>query len=136
VIITDIEESKFKTPKRTRGRKVTLTPTLAAALDRSKLSDRKAMYVLAETAKSMGVEINSLALNRSTIRVQRQKLRFELSSKVKADFKPDVPLVVHWDGKLLQELTGNEHIDRLPVLVSGRNVYKLLTVAKLPSGTG
>ncbi|KAH9491448.1 hypothetical protein Btru_049888 [Bulinus truncatus] len=36
------------------------------------------------------------------------------------DFKPDVPLVVHWDGKLLQDLTGDEHIDRLPMLVSGK----------------
>ena len=134
--MTELTEAQAKTPSRKRGRKVALTPTLAAALDRSKLSDRKAMYVLAETAKSMGVDINSLALNRSSIHVQRKKLRLELTSQVKADFKPDVPLVVHWDGKLLQDLTGNEHVDRLPVLVSGRNITKLLAVAKLPSGTG
>lgn len=48
---------------------------------------------------------------------------------LEADFKPDVPLVVHWDGKLLR-------VGRLPVLVSGKNISKFLTIAKLPSGTG
>src|SRR6218665_102077 len=50
--------------------------------------------------------------------------------------KGSVPLVVHWDGKLLQDLTGKEHVDRLPVLVSGHGVNKLLGVSKLTSGTG
>ena len=47
-----------------------------------------------------------------------------------------VPLVVHWDGKLLQDLTGNEYVDMLPVFESGKNISKLLNVAKLLSGTG
>jgi len=47
-----------------------------------------------------------------------------------------VPLVVHWDGKLLPDLTGKEKVDRLPVLVSGKGISQLFTVAKLPSGTG
>src|SRR6218665_2537512 len=50
--------------------------------------------------------------------------------------KGSVPLVVHWDGKLLQDLTGKEHVDRLPVLVSGHGVNKLLGVPKLTSGKG
>jgi len=50
--------------------------------------------------------------------------------------KGSVSLVVHWDGKLLQDLTGKEHVDRLTVLVSGHEVNKLLGVPKLTSGTG
>src|SRR6218665_1206407 len=50
--------------------------------------------------------------------------------------KGSVPLVVHWDGKLLQDLTWREHVYRLPVLVSGYGVNKLLGVPKLTSGTG
>jgi len=100
------------------------------------VSHRNATFVIAESAKSLGVDIGSLALNRSSIRVQRRKLHTEMSSRVKANFKPDVPLVVHWDGKLLKDLIGKAHVDRLPVLVSGRNTSKLFTVAKLPSGTG
>ena len=44
--------------------------------------------------------------------------------------------MVHWDGKLLPDLTGKSKVDRLPVLVSKKGVSQLLTVAKLPSGTG
>src|SRR6218665_266000 len=51
--------------------------------------------------------------------------------------KGSVPLVVHLDGKLLQDLTRKEHVDRLPVLVSGHGVNKLYLVCqKLTSGTG
>src|SRR6218665_2218638 len=50
--------------------------------------------------------------------------------------KGSVPLVVHWDGNLLQDLTGKEHFDRLLVLVWGHGVNKLHGVPKLTSGTG
>src|SRR6218665_604151 len=49
--------------------------------------------------------------------------------------KGSVPLVVHWDGKLLQDLTGREHVYRMPVLVSDHGVNKLLGMPKLTSGT-
>ena len=45
-------------------------------------------------------------------------------------------LTVHWDGKLLPDLTGNEKVDRLPILASGLGVSQLLAVPKLPNGTG
>jgi len=44
----------FQTPKRKRRQKTVVTPELAAALDRTKVSDRKADFVIAETAKSLG----------------------------------------------------------------------------------
>lgn len=46
----------------------------------------------------------------------------------------DVPLVVHRDGKLIKYITGNQHVDRLPVLVNGTG--QLLCVAQLHSGRG
>jgi hypothetical protein len=55
---------------------------------------------------------------------------------LKEAFIKHVPLVIHWDGKLLPDLTNVEKVDRLPVLVSGKEVSKLLTVAKLSSGAG
>ena len=51
-------------------------------------------------------------------------------------FDASVPLTVHWDGKLIEDLTKKENVDRLPVLVSGASIEKLLGVPKLPSGTG
>ena len=42
--------------------------------------------------------------------------------------------MVHWDGKLILKLTGKQKEDRLPVLVSGKGISQLLTVAKLSAG--
>ena len=55
---------------------------------------------------------------------------------IRETFNPQIPLTVHWDGKLLPALTGKDNVDRLPVLVSGGGMSKLLGVPKLPSGTG
>lgn len=45
-------------------------------------------------------------------------------------------MVLHWDGKLLPEITGNDKVDRLPIVVSQENTEQLLAVPKLSSGTG
>ena len=83
--------------KRKRGRKSVVTRQLAAVLDRTKTSDRKAMFVIAETAKSLGHNIEDLAVNRDSIRRLRMKHRREQSAALKAEFQGNVPLVVHWD---------------------------------------
>lgn len=45
-------------------------------------------------------------------------------------------MVVHWDGKLLPEITGHDKVDRLPILVSQDDTEQLIGVPKLKSGTG
>lgn len=52
----------------------------------------------------------------------------------KKQFTSDVPLTVHWDGKMLEDMTGHEVVYRLPVLVSGKGVDQLLSIPKLESG--
>nr|XP_047135399.1 E3 SUMO-protein ligase KIAA1586-like [Hydra vulgaris] len=70
---------------------------LAAALDRTKMSDCKAVFVIAETSKSLGQNINEFALNRDSIRRHRLEHRVQRSANIKAKFRDNVPLVVHWD---------------------------------------
>jgi hypothetical protein len=47
--------------------------------------------------------------------------------------------ILHWDGKIMDDFTGlnpgKVQVDQLPILVSGENVVKLLSVLKLHSGT-
>jgi len=109
---------------------------MTSTLDRTNLSDRKAMMIVTETAKSLGHNVSELALNRQTIRRSRQKYRQNLCAHLKQQFTARVPLVIHWDGKLLRDITGQEHVDRLPIIIKGASISQLLTVAKLPSGTG
>jgi len=44
-------------------------------------------------------------------------------------------LTVHWDGKLMFDITGNEKVDRLPINVSTIGEQKLLDIPKLATGT-
>lgn len=42
---------------------------------------------------------------------------------------------MHWDGKLIPDLTGIDTVDRLPVLLTGKGKSQLLAVPTLPSET-
>jgi len=92
--------------------------------------------VLAETARSLGHNVMDLAINPESIRTPRLKFREQSAQGVKAAFHASEPLVVHWDGKMLPDLSGSELVDRLPILVSGFDTEQLLGVPKLPNGTG
>ena len=59
-----------------------------------------------------------------------------MASRLKSEFSTSVPLTVPWDGKLMKDLTCREHVDRLPLLISGVGVEQLLGVPKLVSGMG
>jgi len=106
------------------------------SLDRANVSNRNATFLLAETARSLGHNISSLAVNAESIRTARIKFREQTAQADKAAFDPAVPLVLHWDGKMLPDITGSEQVDRLPVLVSGFEMEQLLGVPRLPNGTG
>ncbi|KAK2713260.1 hypothetical protein QYM36_009210 [Artemia franciscana] len=113
--------------KRQRGRKVVITPQLAATLDRTKMSDCKAMFMISETAKSLGHNITDLALNHNSAHQLRMKNQSVQSAALKSNFQGNIPLVVHWDGKLIAGLTSKEQVDQLPIIVSGKGVSQLLT---------
>jgi hypothetical protein len=130
------DETEEPHPKRSRARQNIVTPSLAAALDRTQVSDRKATMILTETAISLGHDPKTLAINRMTIARSRQKARATFVQNIKKEFHANEPLTVHWDGKLLKDLTSNKHVDRLPILLSGLSVSRLLGVPKLTFGTG
>lgn len=113
-----------------------LSPGLTSALDRTKISSRNATFILSEVASSLGHDINTLNINRNSIQRARASNRATKSSILRSEFSALVPLTVHWDGKLLEDLTSHKHVDRLPVLVSGVGVEQLLGIPKISSGTG
>ena len=100
------------------------------------MSGRKAAFIIAQTAKSLGQNIDELALNRDSICRNRVPHRGQRAANIKAKIQGNFPLVVHWDGKLIPDLIGKKKVDRLLVLVSGKGISRLLTVAKIPSRTG
>jgi len=111
-----------------------MTSGLAAALDRSGVSDRNAVYILSEAY--VGQNPSHFVLSRSSVGHKRTDYQLNVVQKIKKHFHPNEPLTVHWDGKLVEDLVGKKHVDRLPILVSGHGISKLLGVPKLVSGTG
>ena len=137
---SDLQEDPPKGREGPRSRQATsnvVTPGVAASLDRTKVSDRAAVFVLTETARSLGHDPAELNINRSSIRRQRRRHRSDLNGALTLKKELEVGgLVVHWDGKLMQDLTSKELVDRLPILVSGKGTTQLLGIPKLNSGTG
>ena len=141
---TSFEESDYAGPstsqmppsKRTRASKKIMNSELSAAMDRTLTTDRDAVFVPSAAARSLGHDPDKLVINRESFRRDRQKFRATTAAEIKRSFKPSTPLTVHWDGKIVPAADGGPAVDRLPVLVSGDGVEKLLAVPSLPNGTG
>jgi hypothetical protein len=72
----DREATTAGSPKKMkRTRKNIVSPAVALALDRTKVSDRNAVYVLTATAATLGHNVEELSINRSTIRRSRLDAR-------------------------------------------------------------
>src|SRR5688572_18702233 len=78
-----------------------------------------------------------LIISPSAIHQARKDNRAALAAEIRESFDSNVPLAIHWDGKIMPDLTGTERgcVDRLPIMVSGKDVTKLLAIPKLKSGT-
>lgn len=68
----------------------------------------------------------------------RQKNRETTAAKLKQNYKlnDSEPCVVHFDGKILPDISGKNKVDRLPVIVSNKNGNQLLGVPRIQNGTG
>jgi hypothetical protein len=62
------------------------------------------------------------------------KFRLKIAERLKSVFQSEVRLTIHLDGKMTEDITGYETVDRLQILVSGKEVDELLAVPKLVPG--
>ena len=126
--------------------------SLTQGLDRTRTSDREAMRIIAKQYKGMktsdgaAVDLNDVTLSYSTIRRHRIKNREVICKEARDHFLANMPprVVLHWDGKMLKDITGRVH-EMEAILLSGYPVFeegKLIGVIELVdeegkmSGTG
>src|SRR6218665_1946485 len=74
-----------------RVRNTAITPRLAAAVDRARVSSRNATLILAEAALSFNCSAAEITVNRSTVRRQRNGCRTNFAVSIKKDFAVKVP---------------------------------------------
>ena len=123
---------------RKRGTSVVLTPKLAAALVKCKISDHNAVHILISTAEALGRDALELGINRFTKRHEKNKFWEDKAKEIQQKFKLQGMelLVVHWGGKLLLDLSGKKKVNRLPVIIFFEGMTQLLGVQKLESASG
>lgn len=129
-------DSDFISPQPKKKKETVMSSELSTFLDRTKVSDRNAMFILSAVSKSGGSDINNIVLSRQTIRRNRIVNRKLFSSETKSDFECNVPVIVHWDGKRIRCENSNTMVEGLPILISGKDVNYLLGTPKLSKGTG
>lgn len=94
------------------------------------------MHIVAPALKAVGINVDDLTLCTTSLYQARKKIRCSVGLGIRETFCPETPLVAHFDGKLLPNEDG-VNSDRMPIVVSGLNIEKLLSIPKLPgSGTG
>lgn len=116
-------------------RRIIENPQFNAALDRTGTTSRQAMMIVTPALAAAGVDVNEFTLSRTSLMQARNESREALAKTVRESFQPDVPLVAHFDSKLLQQQDGSKN-DALAIVVSGMNIEKLLGIPILPSGSG
>ena len=79
-------------------------PLFNAALDRTKTSTRQAMLIVTPALAAAGVDVGQITLSRTSLMEGRKASREALAATVRQNFQPKVPLVAHFDGKLLRTL--------------------------------
>jgi len=93
------------------------------------------MMIVTPALAAAGIDMSQLSLSRTSLMEARNASRKTLAATVRQNFQPTVPLVAHFDGKLLPHLDETNR-DCLPIVVSGLDVEKLLGIPMLPVGTG
>jgi hypothetical protein len=110
-------------------------PLFVASLDRTKTTLREAMHIVTPALQAVGVNVDELTLSATSMHRSRKLKRLEINENLRQTFSPSVPLIVHFDNKLLPDISGVT-LERVPVVVSGMNIEKILGIPKLPSATG
>lgn len=128
--------SKYR-KKTTKKKQSIMTPELSSALDRTKTSNRAAVFILALAAVGMGLNPENMVINRESIRLARLANSKEITIQMRENFNPDSPLVLHWDGKMLPNSNLDRKVDRIAVVVTGKGVSQTLDIPFLEqSATG
>lgn len=79
----DLEMSYSVILKNKRTTKETMTNCLALALDKCKVGDRDAVYVLIAWTKLFNANVNDYAMNLSSIKRSHDNFRCQIASEIK-----------------------------------------------------
>lgn len=115
----------------------TLLSATGEVADRTRLSIRAHLAMQAKLIKVGGQNVSEFSMSCSTAWRQRQRMREELAGQITKEWSPPSFAVIHWDSKLVKDLTG-ELNERVAILVSGipLSTPKILGIPTIANATG
>mgnify|MGYP003345396186 FL=1 len=114
-----------------------LTKHFTPLADRLRLSSRELLAIQSKVITVGGANVEQTKLSLTTVRRQRTRTREEISERIRNNFVPPQYPSIHWDGKLIQRLSGKKE-DRIAVFISGYSdrSTKLLGIPPANCSTG
>lgn len=87
--------------------------------------------------EAVSLDPSNCVINRTSIRNQRNIFRKKYTKKIKENFSKlnTQVITVHWDTKLLHDITGRP-VERLSIIGTSTNIKQLLGVPEIPAATG
>jgi len=87
--------------------------------------------------EAVSLDPSNYVINRTSIRNQRNIFRKKYTEKIKENFSKlnTQVITVHWDTKLLHDITGRP-VERLSIIGTSTNIEQLLGVPEIPAATG
>lgn len=124
--------------------KIIDSPEVSSVLDRTGYSAPKFSLLCAAMAGAVGENVTDCSLSSATCYRRRKMHRDLIVTTIKDDYisTSKSSLVLHWDGKKLEDTTNDnlalrkKKVEKLAVVVSGTTGQKIITVAKTENGTG
>lgn len=87
-----------------------MTPDVVSAMDRANISSRHATHLFCAFASALGYNLNDISVSHSTIHRHRIEIRKQISDDLKIELRVAQCVVIHWDGKLLPDITGEKKL--------------------------
>lgn len=118
-------EEKEKAPPKKKKEEL-MDERIAGILDKCCVSSRCAVHLVVALLIKLGKDPRDYKVSASTLAKRRADFREAIYEKVKETVTVGRGAVVHFDGKLMAAITGNEKVDRLAVKVTYRDFDQLI----------
>lgn len=120
-----VPEVKEKPPPKKKKEEL-IDERIAGILDKCCISLRCAVHLIVAILVKLEKDPRDYKISASTIAKRRSDFREAIFDKVREAIDIGRGAVVHFDGKLMAAITGNEKVDRLAVKVTYRDVDHLI----------
>ncbi|KAG7154043.1 hypothetical protein Hamer_G029451 [Homarus americanus] len=120
-------------------RRILQEPALKELADRLRISNNEIVSVVAAVLRSANPpgDLSEFRISRKTARRARASHRRQVAAAQREAFTPPPHAVVHWDGKLVKNVVGEEeHRQAIFISGCGHEEGKLLAVLPVKDGTG